>query len=403
MFKKFQIFLILSVISVSVFAQQFIIEKSAGTGKDSVTLKNLTVNGETAALFKKTLEADLVRSGYFTVDNGEYTRLSVSGNANSRDVLISVRIQVSWSNGGFVFEDTASGKREAKWLAHRLSDEMVKHIKGKTGMASSRIAFIGKEAGGGTICITDSDGSNIQKFSPESIPPLSPYFSKDGRMIYYTSFVRGYPCVYRVPVVGGAREPLANFTGLNTGGAVSPDGKLIAVILSQIGNPELCVINLATLKATRLTYTKRAAEASPAWSPDGEHIAYVSDELGTPQIFTIDSSSKKAKRISFRGSQNVAPAWGPDGRIAYCTKQGRYQIAVYDPKDGSSKIITDSNYDYEDPSWMADGRHIVCSRQDGRNRSSLWVFDTEGDAPYKLPLPAGEWRAPDASGLISIK
>ncbi len=391
--------LVAALVAVVAVAAPFSVVKEAGSGKDPVSLKGLNAVGDAGVLFKNVLQGDLVRSGWFEVDNGQYSSLSVSGTATGQGASLSTSVNVSWTGGAFNWSQTTSGMREARWQAHMLCDEMVKRIKNRQGMAASRIAFVGKEGRGGMICLCDSDGASLQKFSPEGTSPLSPYFSPDGRYIYYTSFLRGFACVYRVATTGGAREPLANFTGLNAGGAVSPNGRLIAVILSHPGNPELFVVNVGTRKATRLTHTPRGAEASPCWSPDGERIAYVNDEGGTPQIYVIDSETKAAKRISFKGSQNVAPTWGPDGRIAYCSKQGGYQIVVYDPRNGEAKIVSDGRADYEDPSWAPDGRHIICSRRDGR-AYSLVILDTEGDAPVKLPLPAGDWRAPDWSSPL---
>ena len=382
------------------FAAPFTVEKHAGSGKDPVSLAGLQCSGDAAVVFRRVLEADLSRSGYFEIAGGKYgSSFTVSGSAVGQGGSLATRVRVAWSGGAFDWGDSTAGLREARWQAHRLSDEIVRRVKGKPGMAASRIALIGKEGGGGFVAICDSDGASLQKFPMERTSPLSPYFSPDGRYIHYTSFVRNYACVYRVSTSGGAREPLANFTGTNSGGAVSPDGRLVAAVISQPGNPELFVINVSTRKATRLTRTPRAAEASPTWSPDGQRIAYVSDADRTPQVYTIDSASKVARRISGRGSQNVAPSWGPDGRIAWCSKQGTYQIVVYDPRTAETKTVSPADADYEDPSWAPDGRHIVCSRRDGRT-CSLWVLDTEGDDPVKLSLPSGDWRSPEWSGLL---
>ncbi|MBR4612443.1 MAG: PD40 domain-containing protein [Kiritimatiellae bacterium] len=379
----------------------FTVTKGAGSGKDPVSLASLQTSGALGATFANVLKQDLDRSGWFEIATSKYgAGIEITGQAVQQGgETLATRVRVRWNGGAFEWGDTTAGTREARWQAHRLADEMTRRIKGRNGIAATRIAFVSKEGRGGAICICDSDGAALQKFSTEATSPLSPSFTPDGSKIYYTSFSRGYPCIFGVSTSGGKRAPLANFTGLNTGGAVSPDGKLVAAILSHPGNPELFVINTVTRKATRLTYTKRGAEASPCWSPDGNQIAYVSDEGGTPQIYVIDSQNKNSYRISGNGSQNVAPSWGPDGRIAYCSKQGSYRIVVQNPRTGEAKIVSPEGSDWEDPSWAPDGRHILASRRDGRS-FSLWVLDTEGDTPVKLSLPNGDWRSPDWSGSI---
>ena len=376
------------------------IVKAAGTGKESVSLDELRSVGASADLFKQVLKQDLDRSGWFTVASGSYISIRVAGTASGQGNMLTTNIRVQWPAGSFIWAESTQTPRDVRWQAHRLSDRIVKSIKGVDGIASTRIAFVGKTGlRGGGIYLCDYDGANAVQLTNEQISPLSPYFDPTGQFIFYTSFDKGFPCVFRVPAAGGRRSPYANFTGLNTGGAVSPDGKYIAIILSHVGNPELFVLNLGDRKVYRQTKTPRASEASPCWSPSGSQIAYVTDVTGTPQVYVVDSNTHASKRISFRGSQNVAPSWGPDGRIAYCSKQSGYQIVVYDPKTGSEEVITQGT-DYEDPSWAPDGRHIICSRKDGPSSYSLYILDTEDKSSVRLSLPSGNWHAPDWSRSV---
>ncbi|MBR0055979.1 MAG: PD40 domain-containing protein [Kiritimatiellae bacterium] len=379
----------------------FTVTKGAGSGKDQVSLASLKTGGALGATFADVLKRDLDRSGWFEVASSRYGGgIEVAGVATQQggDTL-ATRVRVRWNGGSFDWGDTTSGTREARWQAHRLADEMTRRIKGRQGIAATRIALVGKEGRGGRVCICDSDGASLQRFTQEPISPLSPSFAPGGAKIYYTSFSRGYPCIFGVSTRDGRRDPLANFTGLNTGGAVSPDGKFVAAILSHSGNPELYIIDTASRKVRRLTRTPGAAEASPCWSPDGNRIAYVSDVGGSPQVYVIGHTSMNPVRVSRSGSQNVAPSWGADGRIAYASKQGSFRIVVCDPATGETKTVSPDGADWEDPSWAPDGRHIVASRRDGASYS-LWILDTEGDSPVKLSLPAGDWRSPDWSGPV---
>lgn len=375
--------------------------KDAGSGKDPVSIADLRTSGQTADLFKGVLRQDLERSGFFEVRTDRSGVFQIVGTASSSGDGLSTSLRVTWSDGTFTWAEQSQTTHDARWQAHRLSDKIVESVKGVKGMAATRLAFVCKDNGrSGGICLCDYDGASAVRLTNEKISPLSPYFDPTGRFIFYTSFDRGYPCVFRVPAAGGSRSPYANFVGLNTGGAVSPDGHFIAVILSHVGNPELFVLSLSDRKVYRQTRTPNASEASPCWSPDGKWIAYVSDQSGRPQIYVVNSETHASTRISHRGTQNVAPSWGPDNRIAYCTNQnGGWQIAVYDPADKTEKIVT-SGPDHEDPSWAPDGRHIVCSRKTGSG-SALCIIDTRDEASVViLPLPAGNWRAPEWSSKL---
>ena len=391
-----------TAVSVAVFAQtpHITIVKAAGSGKEPVSLADLRVSGETAALFKQVLKNDLNRSGFFEARDDRSGLFQIVGSASSQGAALNTNLRVSWSGGSIDWTEASQTPRDARWQAHRLSDEIVKRVKGVDGMSATRIAFVGKGSGRtGGIYLCDSDGANAAQLTQEKISPLSPYFDPTGQFIFYTSFDRGAPSVFRVPAAGGSRSAYANFVGLNTGGAVSPDGRYIAIILSHVGNPELYVLSLADRKTHRQTHTKNGSEASPCWSPDGQRIAYVSDQGGTPQIYVVDSNTHQSRRISYHGSQNVAPSWGADGRIAWCTNQkGGYQIAVYDPRTGQEEVIS-SGSDHEDPSWAPDGRHVICSRKEGAG-SSLCILDTKDQSEVRLSLPAGNWRAPEWSRPI---
>jgi TolB protein len=153
-------------------------------------------------------------------------------------------------------------------------------------------------------------------------------------------------------------------------------------------------MDLRTRRLTRLTKTGQAAEASPNWSPDGRQIVFVSDRVGRPHLYVLSSHGGQEKRLTFRGRENVAPSWGPDGRIAYSSRrEGRYHICVTDPRTGADTQLTSDYVDHEDPSWAADGRHIVYTRTEGY-RSDVYVLDTMGDPQVRLTRLQGDWYSP---------
>src|SRR5213595_2313063 len=98
---------------------------------------------------------------------------------------------------------------------------------------------------------------------------LSPVWSPDARSIAFTSYMRGYPYLYRL--FAFEQRPiqlLAGYLGINSSPAWSPDGKSVALTLSKDGNPEVYVLNVATGGLRRLT-TNAAIDTEPSWSPTG--------------------------------------------------------------------------------------------------------------------------------------
>ena len=208
------------LLTASGFAADVAIVGTGGSGKESLSLADLRASGPMGQLFAQTLKNDLERSGWFKVGDGKYETLRVGGAAQGSDAALRTQIEVVWPRGRFAWTEASRNLGEVRWQAHRLNDEIIKRVLGKTGMAASRIAMIGKHDGS-DIYLCDADGQGMIRLTQDRVTSLSPYWHPAGSHIFYTTYLRGFPCIYRVPAAGGARVPLAQFTGLNTGGAVS--------------------------------------------------------------------------------------------------------------------------------------------------------------------------------------
>ena len=112
----------------------------------------------------------------------------------------------------------------------------------------------------------------------------------------------------------------------------------------------------------RRLVARRAAD--PAWSPDGRHLAYVRvewiedptnpigiDDTISRETLVVAKPDGSAARFVARGAQ--APAWSPDGRLAFVV-HGR-KITVSEA-DGSSKRRLGGGY--APLSWSPDGKTL---------------------------------------------
>jgi len=365
-----------------------------GAEKDTVTLSGLRAAGPNGQLFIRTLQRDLELSGWFKVVSTGSGAVTVNGAVAEAGGGIQSNCRVAWLGKNFGWTKVSMGPAEVRKQAHQLSDEMVRLVAGEKGFAQTRIVFVNRRGrNNADLYMCDADGQGMQQITHDNVAAVGPRWAPNGRDIYYTSFLQGYPSICRLSV-GGGRSNLASFRGLNTGAAISPDGSRAALILSYQGNPELYTLSLGSGQLVRLTQTRIGAEASPCWSPDGRSIVYVSDVTKTPQLYIVDVATRQSRRLTYKGAENVNPDWSAKGKIVYATKRdGGYQVAVIDPRigEGSCELITSAS-DYEHPSWAVDGRHIVCS-----SRSTLYILDTLGDPAVRLINIAGNWMSPDWS------
>jgi TolB protein len=347
--------------------------------------------------FLKTLEKDLRLSGWFDpVRGGGEIRLNGTAISSGNATKASGQV-VRLNDQTILLSKSYDGQSRA--IAHRMADDIVQAVTGHKGIASMRIVLVGNRTGKKELYLCDSDGGDVRQLTGEGRIAIAPNWSPDGNSIVYTSYMRNFPDICRIDLNRNQRTSLASYSGLNTGASISPDGKDLALILSKDGNPELYIKNIRSGKLTRLTNTPRAAEASPDWSPDGSQLVYASDQGGTgrPQLYTISRDGGTPRRISNRGTENVAPDWGPNGLIACASRTGgQYVIAVIQPASGQMTYLVSDGADYEDPSWAPDGRHIVAARSI-KYQSSIYLLDTVSDRPVALLQGNGNWYSPDCS------
>ena len=338
--------------------------------------------------FAKCLKKNLEISGLFVV--GQSGSVTVSGAPGA----------IRAEGLGKVLSSTAAfaDDRAARMAARKFSDAMCEAYGRQKGFACDKVVFLDRgrlvakgQALPSELCTTYPDGMDIRKLTNDGKMAIFPRWTADGRVVYIGD-MNGVPQVWQMDVESLRRSRLFSFKGTPTSIAPSPDGRRFALTLSFQGNVELYVADPAGDRLTRLTTTKFATEGQPTWSPDGRQIAYVSDETRTPQIYVVDVATKAKRRLTSKGSQNVDPDWGPDGKIAYVTKRGGSQIAVMDAAkgDASSVLVTEAAT-WRHPSWSRDGRHLTAARD-----KALFLIDTTdgGDKPRQMFVASGNWVSP---------
>lgn len=384
--------LVWALIIASAATAQVVVSKGTGAAL-GVDLSGVTAAGAAAQTTRRTLENNLNRSGWMAVKAPGHVQ--VRGTIAESGGEISFACTVVDAAGQVYLNATyRQTVAQAIQLAHQVANDIVVKVTGKPTFFLARLAMLGVSNGAKELYISDSSGRVMQQVTRDRSAAVKPRWSPDNRFISYTSFVNHWGDVYTIELASGTRKQVSAFPGINSGGAISPDGRSMALILSKDGNPDLYVMDMASKRTTRLTNTPRANEGSPAWSPDGSRIVFVSDASGTPQLYIISrTAGSTPQRLTQSGTQNVEPDWGANGLIAYQSLTGgKFQIAIIDPASGQARVITPYDAAYESPSWAPDGRHLAAAR--GVNYAySIYLLDSEGGAPVAL-TGSGDWTAP---------
>jgi Tol biopolymer transport system component len=185
---------------------------------------------------------------------------------------------------------------------------------------------------------------------------------------------------------------LTNNTALDYDPAWNPGGTQIAFHTNRDGgNLEIYTMEANGDNPTRLT-NNGAFDGLPAWSPDGTQIAFQSTRDANSEIYkmdTVDSDNDdngdNPTRLTNNGAFDSAPAWSPNGKIAfYSERDGDREIFVM-RANGSRQTRLTKNLSYEDsfPSWSPNGKKIAfasnrinASNQDGD--FEIFVMNADG-------------------------
>ncbi len=292
------------------------------------------------------------------------------------------------------FDPGTVGPNGVDALVHEFANLILLEYTGFRGPFGSSIAFVGRGRDGsreiyrmavgddGVRAVTSNDSINIL---PQWV----------GNSVAYTTYQRGNPDL----AVGGGTEQrfLSSRPGLNTGGALSPDGTSMVVTLTQDGQAEIYLISPSDGSIIRRLTDNRAEDITPSWSPDGAQITFVSDRSGGPQIYVMNRDGSDQRRLTFHGTYNTTPDWSPDGtRIAFTGRDSHNRLDVFTVDIASSYLqrLTQDQGDNEGPSWSASGRYIVFSSTREGGDPRLYMMTEDGHAQTLLTREGSGYTMP---------
>jgi TolB protein len=280
---------------------------------------------------------------------------------------------------------------------HRVGNEIVFLLTGYKGMFLSKLAFSSTASGSKEIYISDYDGQGARPVTSDRNIAILPRWSPQGDMICYSSYKDGMgPRLYVKELFSNKVRRISHREGLNVGGAWLPDGKGIALALSEGDNVDLFTIDLDG-KVTRRLTNSWGIDMTATFTAEGNRFAFVSNRSGAPQIYVKEMGQDREERITFQGNYNTSPSWSRLNRIAFCgLSEGRFNIFTVDPDGRNLRKLTDGQGNNEDPCWSPDGRYIVFSsnREGGYH---LYIMTANGQNQRRVTFMKGEETSPSWS------
>ena len=124
----------------------------------------------------------------------------------------------------------------------------------------------------------------------------------------------------------------------------------------------------------------------PAWSPNGGQIVYTSFMRNNPDLYVAPAGGGRPNKLSGQRGMNTGAAWSPDGKQIALTlsKDGNPEIYVINANDGSivRRITNDKAIDTS-PAWSPDGSQLafVSDRNGG---PQIFVVSSSGGAARQV-------------------
>jgi len=263
-----------------------------------------------------------------------------------------------------VLTKSYDAKDGVRGVSHQFVNEVIKWLTGQPGGFGGRLTFSARtEKGKRGIFVIDADGANLGRLPAPQPVAQAPVFGPGG--VYYSGLQGdGSYALFKV----GTPTPVHTQAGLVLGAAFY--GKRVATVVASGGRADVWRGELGAKELIKMSQGIGLA-THPSFAPDGR-LAWASDVGGTQQIYV------EGKRVTWRGKENMAPAWcaTPQGlRILFMGREGGvWDIFSIDADGGNFQRLTQGQGSNKYPACSPDGRMIAFFS----SRGGMFIANPQG-------------------------
>jgi TolB protein len=162
--------------------------------------------------------------------------------------------------------------------------------------------------------------------------------------------------------------------------AWSPDGTSLAFVRPGKGNNDDVFVMSSNGKGQRNLTKTSPDDANPDWTPDGTKVTY---DVGGSQIFASSADGSAMQRLIPGG---FAPAWAPNGQIAYTQTVEPTNSEIFAANadgSGARNLTNATSYDDDSAAWSPDSTKIAFTRFIGGS-GEIFVMNADGSGLRNL-------------------
>jgi len=209
----------------------------------------------------------------------------------------------------------------------------------------------------------------------------SPIFSPAGNQIFYVSQNSDeYPSLKVLDVTNNKRQTLLRKT-ISSPVRISKDGSELTFSIRDLYKnfytyDDIYIYDITNKKIERLTKGLRATD--PDFSPTENIIAFIKNELGQTNLCIMDLDSNKITQLTYSDdyTQYAHPRFSPDGNkiaVAVWKSGGEQDIYIYNLLTGWILPVTQDRALDIQPCWTYDGEYLFFS-SDRTNVFNIFAY-----------------------------
>ncbi|MEO0972775.1 MAG: hypothetical protein AAFX85_06740 [Pseudomonadota bacterium] len=173
-------------------------------------------------------------------------------------------------------------------------------------------------------------------------------------------------------------------------GAVSPDGRYLAVSSTRSGKSALWLFDRHTATWRQLT-DDAGEDTEPAWSPDGQQLAFTSWREDGKHLWLLTLADGALRVLTPGDEEEEYAAWSADGQsIVYTGGPWKARnFYVLDVASGKRRALLDAPGHVGACSFHSDNRRVLCHTY-GNGYGDLLSIDVSDGAQTPM-TQANEW------------
>ena len=258
-----------------------------------------------------------------------------------------------------------------------------------------KIIFESDREGMFSIYQMNSDGSNVEKITPDGLAAISPSLHPDGQQLLFIAKKQ----LFILDLKDRSSRQITTDKIYRSNPAWSPNGDEIVYVSRGSKGDELHIMSIdGSYDTTIFSVTRPLNQIMmPTWSPDGQRLAFMAKPNGLWDVIVVDRDGANVEQLTTDPLNDWAPAWSPDGQfIAFASdRDDGLDPAIYRMNaDGTDQQrITEIGGNDTAPAWSSDGKMLVfVSFRDKDKQGDIYRVQADGSDLKKLTNEADNWK-----------